>query len=130
MRGIQLTEFGGPETLVVRDLPDPTPADGEVVFDVLAAGINYADTHQTEDSYLAKQTLPMIPGGEVVVRDEAGGRGPPGGARGGRGGGAPPRRAAGRRRRVRGADRGRPPPAVPGARRCERRRSADDARPG
>ncbi|HEU5005366.1 MAG TPA: NADPH:quinone oxidoreductase family protein [Jatrophihabitantaceae bacterium] len=68
MRGIQITEFGGPETLVVSELPDPQPSDGEQVFDVLAAGINYADTHQTEDSYLAKQTLPMIPGGEVVVR--------------------------------------------------------------
>src|ERR1700710_285168 len=74
MRGIQLTEFGGPENLVVRDLPDPTPGDGEVVFDVLAAGVNYADTHQTEDSYLAKQTLPMIPGGEVVVHAEDGRR--------------------------------------------------------
>jgi NADPH2:quinone reductase len=68
MRAIQITEFGGPETLVVRDLPDPEPADGETVMDVLAAGVNYADTHQTEDSYLAKQTLPLIPGGEVVVR--------------------------------------------------------------
>jgi NADPH:quinone reductase len=68
VRGIQLTEFGGPETLVVRDLPEPQPRDGEEVFDVVATGVNYADTHQTEDSYLAKQSLPMIPGGEVVVR--------------------------------------------------------------
>jgi NADPH:quinone reductase len=67
VRAIQITEFGGPETLVLRDLPDPTPREGEEVLRVLAAGINYADTHQTEDSYLAKQTLPMIPGGEVVV---------------------------------------------------------------
>ena len=74
MRAIQLTEFGGPETLVVRDLPDPVPDDGETVFDVLAAGINYADTHQTEDSYLSKQSLPLIPGGEVVVRDGGGRR--------------------------------------------------------
>jgi NADPH2:quinone reductase len=74
VRAIQITEFGGPETLVVHDLPDPVPLDGEVVMDVLAAGINYADTHQTEDSYLAKQALPMIPGGEVVVRDESGRR--------------------------------------------------------
>ncbi len=70
MRAIQITEFGGPETLVVRDLPDPTPGEGEVMR-VLAAGVNYADTHQTEDSYLAKQTLPMIPGGEVVVETPA-----------------------------------------------------------
>lgn len=74
MRAIQLTEFGGPETLVVSDLPDPVPAEGQQVFDVLAAGVNYADTHQTENSYLARQTLPMIPGGEVVVRSSDGRR--------------------------------------------------------
>ncbi len=74
MRAIQITEFGGPETLVVRDLPDPEPQPGQRVFDVLAAGVNYADTHQTEDSYLAKQTLPLIPGAEAVVRDETGRR--------------------------------------------------------
>ncbi|MDP9116895.1 MAG: NADPH:quinone oxidoreductase family protein [Actinomycetota bacterium] len=74
MRAIQLTEFGGPETLTVRDLPDPVPLEGEQVFEVRAAGVNYADTHQTEDSYLAKQTLPMIPGGEVVVQGSDGRR--------------------------------------------------------
>jgi NADPH2:quinone reductase len=74
MRAIQITEFGGPEKLVVSELPDPVAGEGQQVFDVLAAGINYADTHQTEDSYLAKQTLPMIPGGEVVVRGADGTR--------------------------------------------------------
>lgn len=74
MRAIQLTEFGGPETLVVSDIPDPVPGDGQQVLDVVAAGINYADTHATEDSYLAKQTLPLIPGGEVVVRTSDGRR--------------------------------------------------------
>jgi NADPH2:quinone reductase len=74
VKAIQITEFGGPETLVVRDIADPEPADGEAVMDVLAAGVNYADTHQTEDSYLAKQSLPLIPGGEVVVQDESGRR--------------------------------------------------------
>ncbi|MEO9139397.1 MAG: NADPH:quinone oxidoreductase family protein [Jatrophihabitans sp.] len=72
MRAIQITEFGGPETLVVRELPSPETGPGEQVLDVLAAGVNYADTHQTEDSYLAKQTLPLIPGSEVVVRGQAG----------------------------------------------------------
>lgn len=61
-----MTEFGGPEVLVLRDLPDPEPADGLVVLDVTAAGINWADTHQAENSYLAPSQLPMIPGGEVV----------------------------------------------------------------
>jgi NADPH2:quinone reductase len=72
MRAIQITEFGGPETLEVRDLPDPVPGTDQQVFDVLAAGINYADTHATENSYLAQQTLPLIPGGEVVVRGHDG----------------------------------------------------------
>jgi len=74
MRAIHLTEFGGPEKLVVSDQPEPVAADGEEVLEVLAAGINYADTHQTEDSYLAKQTLPLIPGSEVVVRGSDGRR--------------------------------------------------------
>lgn len=74
MRGIQLTRFGGPELLLVSELPDPEPGAGEELFDVLAAGVNYADTHQTEDSYLARQVLPLIPGAEVVVRSPDGGR--------------------------------------------------------
>ena len=36
MRAIQITEFGGPEVLQVVDVPDPTPGDGEQVFDVVA----------------------------------------------------------------------------------------------
>jgi NADPH2:quinone reductase len=39
-----------------------------LLIDVHSAGVNYADTHQTEDSYLARQSLPLIPGGEVVGR--------------------------------------------------------------
>jgi NADPH2:quinone reductase len=58
----------------VSEVPDPVPSNGQQVFDVLAAGVNYADTHQTENSYLAKQTLPLIPGGEVVVRTDDGRR--------------------------------------------------------
>jgi len=74
MRAIHLTEFGGPEKLVVSEQPEPIAGEGEEVLEVLAAGINYADTHQTEDSYLAKQTLPLIPGSEVVVRGSDGSR--------------------------------------------------------
>jgi NADPH2:quinone reductase len=45
MRAVQITEFGEPEVLNVVDLPDPTPGDGEQLFKVSTAGINYADTH-------------------------------------------------------------------------------------
>jgi NADPH2:quinone reductase len=66
MRAVQITEFGGPDVMRLTDLPAPEPDAGSVLIDVRAAGVNYADTHQTEDSYLSPQSLPMVPGGEVV----------------------------------------------------------------
>jgi len=73
MRAVQITEFGGPEVLDVVDLPDPVPAAGEQLFDVSTAGINYADTHQVENSYLAPQELPLVPGAEFVGTAVGGG---------------------------------------------------------
>jgi NADPH:quinone reductase len=66
MRAIQINEFGGPEVLIEAEVPDPTPGQGEVLINVSRAGINYADTHSADNSYLAKMRLPLIPGGEVV----------------------------------------------------------------
>ena len=74
MKAIQITEFGGPEVMRYLDLPDPTPAGSQVVLDVTAIGINYADTHQTENSYLSQQKLPLIPGMEVVGKRPDGSR--------------------------------------------------------
>jgi NADPH2:quinone reductase len=66
MRAVQITSFGGPEVLRVAEVPEPVPEPGQVLIDVEAAGVNYADTHQSENSYLAPQRLPLIPGAEVV----------------------------------------------------------------
>src|SRR5207302_7600785 len=74
MRAIQISEFGGPEVLQLVELPDPQPADGFEVVDVTAAGVNYADTHATDNSYLQAQTLPQVPGSEVVGRTADGRR--------------------------------------------------------
>ena len=65
MKAIQIEEFGGPEVMKHVDLPDPEPSDGEVLVEVARSGINFADTHSTQNDYLAEQTLPMIPGVEV-----------------------------------------------------------------
>src|SRR3954453_4195755 len=73
MRAVQITRFGGPEVLDVVDLPDPVPGDGEQLYEVSAAGINFADTHQIENSYLSAQQLPLIPGGEFVGTPVGGG---------------------------------------------------------
>jgi NADPH:quinone reductase len=67
LRAIRITEFGGPEVLqLVDDQPEPEAFPGGVVLDVTAAGINYADTHQAENSYLAPAQLPLVPGAEAV----------------------------------------------------------------
>ncbi|SHN01550.1 quinone oxidoreductase family protein [Cryptosporangium aurantiacum] len=68
MRAIQITEFGGPEVLVPTDLPDPVASGTALLLDVDRAGVNYADTHQAENSYLAAASLPLVPGAEVVGR--------------------------------------------------------------
>jgi NADPH2:quinone reductase len=76
MRAIQIHEFGGPDVLVERELPEPErgPSDDRELIEVSAAGVNYADTHQAEDSYLAPAELPLVPGGEVVGRTPDGRR--------------------------------------------------------
>ena len=56
------------------ELPDPEGGDGMVVVDVARAGMNFADTHATRDDYLAKQSLPMVPGGEVAGKTSDGTR--------------------------------------------------------
>jgi NADPH2:quinone reductase len=67
MRAIQITEWGGPEVLrLVDDAPEPEVPAGTVPIRVSRAGINFADTHARENSYLARYELPMIPGAEVA----------------------------------------------------------------
>src|SRR4051794_5424783 len=61
MRAIQQREFGGPEVLEVVELPRPEPGDGEVLIRVTRAGLNFADTHTRENTYLAEATLPLLP---------------------------------------------------------------------
>src|SRR3954470_14756505 len=62
VRAVVITDFGGPEVLeLVEDHPRPEPADGQVLVKVSRAGINFADTHARENSYLASYELPLIP---------------------------------------------------------------------
>ncbi|MEW2505677.1 MULTISPECIES: zinc-binding dehydrogenase [unclassified Amycolatopsis] len=74
MRAVQVTEFGGPEVLNLVELPEPEAGADEILIDVDRIGVNYADTHQAENSYLAPSKLPLVPGGEVVGKTAAGQR--------------------------------------------------------
>jgi NADPH2:quinone reductase len=66
MRAIQISNFGGPEVMKLVELDEPKAGNDEVVLSITAIGINFADTHQVENSYLSEQTLPLVPGIEVV----------------------------------------------------------------
>ncbi len=72
MKAIQITEFGGPEVMHLVELADPKPTEAQDLITVSAIGINYADTHQTENSYLSPQKLPLVPGIEVVGTNSKG----------------------------------------------------------
>lgn len=75
MRAIQMSDYGGPEVLELVELPAPEPGDGEVLVKVTRAGLNFADTHRRTNTYIAKDELPLVPGGEVAgVREDTGER--------------------------------------------------------
>src|SRR3954471_14818248 len=72
MRAIRIEEFGGPEVMQLADLPTPEPGDGELLIRVDRAGVNWADTHQRQNDYIARYEVPLVPGGEVVGTVERG----------------------------------------------------------
>ncbi len=66
MKAIVCHEFGPLEDLSLEDLPDPTPADGEVLIRMQAAGVNYPDGLLVQGLYQAKPDRPFTPGNEVA----------------------------------------------------------------
>lgn len=70
MKALLCTQWGLPETLVVQDVPDLVPQDGQAVVDVHAAAVNFPDTLIIQNKYQFKPPLPFSPGGECagVVR--------------------------------------------------------------
>ena len=75
MRAIRISEWGGPEALeLVEDAPMPEPGPHEHLVRVSRAGVNFADTHASDNTYLAPYELPLIPGGEVAGKTEDGKR--------------------------------------------------------
>jgi NADPH2:quinone reductase len=66
MRAVLLEGTGGPEQLVVRDVAEPEPGEGQVVMDVRAAGINFADVLIRLGQYPQAPELPAVLGSEVA----------------------------------------------------------------
>lgn len=66
---------GGPDTLVLEELPDPVPGKGQVLVAVKACSINFPDVLIIEDKYQLRPPRPFAPGTEVAGVIEAVGEG-------------------------------------------------------
>jgi NADPH2:quinone reductase len=75
VRAIRISQWGGPEVLeFVEDAPMPEAGPHEHLVRVSRSGVNFADTHASDNTYLAPYELPLIPGGEVAGKTEDGKR--------------------------------------------------------
>lgn len=66
MKALLSKQPGGPDTLILEDLPDPVAGRGQVVVAVKACAINYPDFLIIEDKYQFKPPRPFAPGGEIA----------------------------------------------------------------
>ncbi|MBT2682484.1 NADPH:quinone oxidoreductase family protein [Bacillus sp. ISL-37] len=66
MKAIQLKEYGGPEVLLLVELERPVPKGHQVLIEIQAIGVNYADTARREGQYVVPTKLPFIPGAEIA----------------------------------------------------------------
>ena len=64
MKAIRVSEFGGPEKLVLQDVPDPKPGAGQVVVKIHAAGVNPVEAYIRTGTYAMKPNLPYTPGAD------------------------------------------------------------------
>ncbi|WP_116135047.1 NAD(P)H-quinone oxidoreductase [Trinickia diaoshuihuensis] len=66
MKAIEITEFGGPEVLVLGERPDPVPGPGEVLVKVAASGVNRPDVFQRKGAYAPPPGVSDLPGLEIA----------------------------------------------------------------
>jgi NADPH:quinone reductase-like Zn-dependent oxidoreductase len=74
MRAVLLRRPGPPQNLHVEEIPDPVPGPGEILLQVRAAGVNFADVLARQGLYPEAPARPFIPGfetsGEVLALGE------------------------------------------------------------
>jgi len=66
MKAIVCKAWGLPETLVIEEQADLVPAAGEIVIDIMAAGVNFPDVLIIQNKYQFKPALPFTPGNELA----------------------------------------------------------------
>jgi NADPH:quinone reductase len=66
MKAIVCKAWGLPETLVIEEQANLVPAAGEIVIDIMAAGVNFPDVLIIQNKYQFKPELPFTPGNELA----------------------------------------------------------------
>ncbi len=66
MRAVVCRAWGEVDTLKVEDVPPPAPGPGQVLIDVRATAVNYADALLVAGRYQTKPPLPFSPGLETA----------------------------------------------------------------
>jgi NADPH:quinone reductase len=66
MKAVVCRAFGPPESLALEEVPEPRPAEGQVLIDVYAAGLNFPDVLQIAGKYQFEPPFPFTPGAEVA----------------------------------------------------------------
>jgi NADPH2:quinone reductase len=74
MKAIVIEQTGGPEQLVLKDMPDPDVSEGQTLLHVRAAGVNFLDLLVRQGNYAQAPELPTIPGAEAAGETEDGRR--------------------------------------------------------
>ncbi|WP_329485869.1 zinc-binding dehydrogenase [Kitasatospora sp. NBC_01246] len=72
MKAIVISAHGGPEVLAVTELPDPVPADGEVLVRVKAFGLNHAEAYMRSGAWGPVAAVPGIECAGLVEADPSG----------------------------------------------------------
>lgn len=75
MKAVVVSRFGNPECLEVREVPEPRPGPGQILVEVRAAGVNFADVLARLGVYKGAPPRPFVPGIEVAGLVEAVGEG-------------------------------------------------------
>jgi len=66
MKAILCSVHGLPETLLLEEIPMPSPNEREILIDVYYCGANFPDALIIQNKYQFKPPLPFSPGGEVA----------------------------------------------------------------
>jgi len=75
VKALVCNEYGPPDSLIIEELDDPLPGEGQVLVNIKAAGINFPDILIIGGNYQVKVPLPFVPGNEAAGIVEAVGDG-------------------------------------------------------